>query len=350
MSFYVTLPSHSNRREFPNNQANSFKIRLPQPLQLTGGGWQVGLSAISLPDARVNLYELVKKNGYVMGVSWDQTYPKPNGKDGEMTSRADFARTIINDVKDLDWVVDGVSFMKAIIVHLEQQRMELAIQGGRFTNDQGKHTYIKFKWEGEDLLIDNTNICHCGLKTPTLTIYTKLALKMGWLRQIDTVLMLGPNLQQEFIGDQVPNMTKPAVDNDWKDVTDGQGNAVFWTVRSILPDYLQLSMSCNWRFTNLNVAFRAVVGEPTRSLHVYSDVAGSTVVGNRVTDLLREIQYKRQARGTLYFEPLHIQYMSLRNEVVEMIHVQVAETIGRGGDLVKFGDGHTIVTLHFKKA
>ena len=146
MSFYVTLPSHSNRREFPNNQANSFKIRLPQPLQLTGGGWQVGLSAISLPDARVNLYELVKKNGYVMGVSWDQTYPKPNGKDEEMTSRVDIARTIINDVKDLDWVVDGVSFMKAVIAHLEQQRKELAIQGGRFTNDQGKHTYIKFKW------------------------------------------------------------------------------------------------------------------------------------------------------------------------------------------------------------
>ena len=92
-----------------------------------------------------------------------------------------------------------------------------------------------------------------------------------------------------------------------------------------------------------------MVGEPTRSLHVYSDVAGSMMVGNRVTDLLREIQYKRQARGTLYFEPLHIQYMSLRNEVVEIIHVQVAETIGTGGDLVKFGEGHTIVTLHFKK-
>jgi len=63
MSFYVTLPSHANRHEFPNNQANSFKIRLLQPLQLTGSLWQVGLSAISLPDARVNLYELVKKDG-----------------------------------------------------------------------------------------------------------------------------------------------------------------------------------------------------------------------------------------------------------------------------------------------
>ena len=348
MSFYVTLPSHANRREFPNNQANSFKIRLPKPLQLSGGGWQVGLSAISLPDTRVNLYELVKKDGYILATSWEITYPAPGKTDGTMAARIGTAQTLIQDVQHLDWVVDGVSFMKATIAHLEQRRQETAIQGGRFTNDQGKHTYVKFKWEGEDLLIDNTNVCHCGNKTPVLTIYTKLALKMGWLRKIDSGLVLGPNLQQEFLGEQIPNMKEPP-GNAWNDVNDDQSNPVFWTVRSILPDYLQLSMSCHWRFTNLNTAFRAVVGEPTRSLHVYSDIAGSTVVGNRVTDLLREIQYKRQGRGTLYFEPLHIQYMALRNEVVEIVHVQVAETIGRGGDLVKFGDGHTIVTLHFKK-
>ena len=75
MSFYVTLPSHANRREFPNNQANSFKIRLPKPLQLQGGGWQVGLSAISLPDTRVNLYELVKKDGSVLATSNGTSIP-----------------------------------------------------------------------------------------------------------------------------------------------------------------------------------------------------------------------------------------------------------------------------------
>ena len=79
MSFYVTLPSHANRREFPNNQANSFKIRLPQPLQLTGGGWQVGLSAISLPDTRVNLYELVMKGQHVLGIKWHLKAPSQSG-------------------------------------------------------------------------------------------------------------------------------------------------------------------------------------------------------------------------------------------------------------------------------
>ena len=349
MSFYVTLPSHANRREFPNNQANSFKIRLPQPLRLQGGGWQVGLSAISLPDTHVNLYELVQKDGFILSTSWDQDYPKPGGSVGEMVSRGGTAETLINDIQHLDWVVDGVSFMKATIAHLEQQRKETAIQGGRFVNDQGKHTYVKFKWEGEDLLIDNTNVCHCKTDTPALYIYTKLAIKMGWLRKISSGLILGPNLQQDFMGDQIPNMTKP-VDNDWNDVNDDQHNPVFWTVRSILPDHLQLSMSCGWCFTNLNVAFRSVVGEPSRSLHVYSDVAGSTVVGNRVTDLLREIHYKREGRGTMYFEPLHIHYLPLRNEVVEIIQMQVTETSGTEDKLVRFGKGNTLVTLHFQKA
>ena len=176
MSFYVTLPSHANRREFPNNQANWFKIRLPCPLRLPGGQWQVGLSAISLPDTRVNLYDLVKKDGYILSTSWDQTTPKQGGG---TQSEIGTARTIINDIKDLDWVVDGGSFMKATIAHLEQQREETAVQGGRFTNEQGKHTYVKFHWEGEDLIIDNTNVCHCDLDTPSIVIYTKLALKMG---------------------------------------------------------------------------------------------------------------------------------------------------------------------------
>ena len=182
MSFYVTLPSHANRHEFPNNQANAFKIRLPRSLRLQGGGWQVGLSAISLPDTHVNLYDLVEKDGYIMWTSWDQTYPKPGGKDGETATRVGTAETLINDIQHLDWVVDGVSFMKAAITHLEQRRKETAIQGGRFTNDQGKHTYVKFRWEGDDLIIDNTNVCHCKTDTPGLSLYTKLALKMGWLR------------------------------------------------------------------------------------------------------------------------------------------------------------------------
>ena len=125
-------------------------------------------------------------------------------------------------------------------------------------------------------------------------------------------------------------------------------NPVFWTTSR--ADYMELSMSCGLAFHQLECGVSGGGGGTHANAPRVLRRGRQHVVGNRVTDLLREIQYKRQGRGTLYFEPLHIQYMSLRNEVVEIIHVQVAETIGRGGDLVKFGDGHTIVTLHFKKA
>ena len=83
-----------------------------------------------------------------------------------------------------------------------------------------------------------------------------------------------------------------------------------------------------------------------RSLFVYSDVGGSGVVGNQVTDVLRKVNYNREGKESQYFEPLHIQYIDVRKEVLDIIETQVAETTG---ELAQFGVGNTIVTLHFKK-
>ena len=121
------------------------------------------------------------------------------------------------------------------------------------------------------------------------------------------------------------------------------GNPSFWTV---VDGFLQLSFFCNWRFLNLNKAFVVVVGASARSMFVYSDVGGSGVVGNQVTNLLCEVNYKREGKGSQYFEPLHIQYIPERKDVIDIIETEVSETTG---DLVKFGEGNTIVTLHFKK-
>ena len=193
MSFYVTLPSHANRREFPNNQANWFKIRLPHPLRLPGGQWQVGLSAISLPDAHVNLYELMMKGQHVLGIKWHLKIPSQSGGTYD---KYGVAVTKIDDIKDWDWVMDGVSFMKAGIAHVEQKRRESAIQGGDVLNDQGKHTYVKFRWEGDNLVIDNTNVCpqsdtyHYKAYIKELLNFDREDGKMvlgpqGWFNQVD---------------------------------------------------------------------------------------------------------------------------------------------------------------------
>lgn len=119
------------------------------------------------------------------------------------------------------------------------------------------------------------------------------------------------------------------------------------------PDYfesrngtLHLSCTVNWKFMNLNHAFQGVVGNMARSLLIYSSVGGSSVVGNQVTDLPRKIKFERTGKGINYFEPLHIQYLPVRNDTINIINTQVAET---NGDFASFSEGNTIVTLHFKR-
>ena len=161
-----------------------------------------------------------------------------------------------------------------------------------------------------------------------------LALKMRWIEQVSLgVYRLGPNIIQEFQSDSIPTPT---------DVLDGSNKPAFWKVDG---EYLELSITCNWRFVNLNETFRPSSEFPAvRPLHVYCNVGISSMVGGRITDLLREIKYHPQ--NTTHFEPRHIQYVPVRNEVVEIVETQMAKT---NGDLVQFAEGHTLLTLHFKR-
>ena len=168
-----------------------------------------------------------------MGIKWIQTIRTPVSHNSK-----EVAQTKIKDLKDMDWIVDGVSFMKAAIPHVEQQRRAKAVLGGKFVN---------------------TNICHCGAgTTPSVAFHTKLAVKMGWIvasSDHTSGFKLGPNLQQEFLGDQVPDMKSRSA---WNDLDDEDSNPTFQAVR--VKTYLDLSVSCSWRFTNLNTAFRSIVG------------------------------------------------------------------------------------------
>ena len=170
------------------------------------------------------------------------------------------------------------------------------------------------------MLIDNTKIKLGGVdNTPEIWINGTLAIKMGWLTETGE---LGHNLSREYIDDKVPDLT---TSDKYRDLLDKDGNGVFWAIEK---NCLRLSMSCNWRFTNLNHAFRMVVGEPSRTLHVYCNVAQSTIVGGMKTDLLSEVWYERRGRGVVYFEPKHKQFHPLRQNTYETLQVDVAETNG----------------------
>ena len=47
--FYLTLPSNASLNEFPNNKTTSYRVKLPQSIDLEGV-WEVGLNSISYPN------------------------------------------------------------------------------------------------------------------------------------------------------------------------------------------------------------------------------------------------------------------------------------------------------------
>ena len=341
---YVTLPSHANRKEFPNNQANWYKIRLPEPLRLPGEGWQVGLSSISIPDTGVNLSHIVPYNRPVFRTSCVRK--KPNA-----TFIYKFRNMTLDELKEDDSIVDGVSFMKASLRWIQQQQTQDFKRDYETVEKHGnKHTCALFKWENDDLVLDNSQVVRIRFPgvtdpLPHFAFNSVFGEKMGWIRtDWRSQWEAGVNLQMMYHENTVPS-------KGLSDFRDKDENLLYmrYQTDNFGVTWFFLSMRVSWKFTNLNVAFRSVVKEPTRSLHIYSDVGGSSMVGNRVADLLREIKYHQEGRGTVYFEPLHIQYLPVRNQVVEIIELQIAETVGEGEDLVKFGPGHSIVTLHFKK-
>ena len=306
----------------------------------------MGLSSLSLPDTRANLYRLVPKQQYLFSLKWIVL------RNGKRTKR----RTTVqmDDINHLDSVVDGEHFMRAIIQHLEGQRRR-GCHGDLFVNDQASQWYVKWDWVRHgsevDLKINNTDMVHAGrLNTTKVAINVALALKMGWLLQKENQdYTLGPNLHWEYIERElnkpwlrdiekgIPNFQRR---RNWIDLPNECGVNAFWCVTQ--NKVLRLSMSVHWRFIHLNQAFHAVISSPMRTLHVYSDIGSSSIVGGQVTDLLCEVQYKQQGRGTVYF-----QYLPLRNTFVDQIESQIAET---NGQLVRFaGPTPTILTLHFKR-
>ena len=345
MSFFVTLPSHSSLQEFPSNQASSFKVRLPEPLRLMGDNWQVGLSSLSLPDTDVNLSKLADPTEFIFG---ETCYIMLGSQRIQKTFNLRF-----DTLTEYRWPVsDGVSFMKGILKWVNKRFNEENWRSyGFYYLENNKNTCLEWTWQGEDLYLDNSKVSRWryaqrGVQqySPFVAFNLKVCLKMGWFEKNgNSGYKLGPNLLMSFPEGKIPAKNDADFFSGFDPLyftSDTDANNTTW---------MFLSMRVNWTFINLNHAFRSVVQDPTRTLHIYSDVGSSTMVGDKIVDLLREVKYDRTTRGQVYFEPRHIQYIPVRREVMDIIEVQVAETVGTGDDLAQFGPGHTLLTLHFKQ-
>lgn len=126
------------------------------------------------------------------------------------------------------------------------------------------------------------------------------------------------------------------------DLTELAGNALF----KVTGNKLQLSKKSQWRFVHLNRIFEQITKQYRRTLYVYANVGKSTVVGDQVVDLLREVEYEPSQLDMVHFEPNIIQYHDVFSSDMEILEVQITES---DNTPIDFGTGNTTLVLHFKK-
>ena len=337
--FYITLPSTTSNQEFTDNQPNAFKARLPQRLTLTGNRWKVALSGVSLPDDTFTLENHldIEPETMVMRSKWSKVNAKGKYLD----------RDFVIKMKDLGThhLDKGEQVMQALIAMTHRRRTEDLRPGDSLIDPETKKRMApRFRWEqvgsDQELVIDYSNLFIRKLsRVPTIQFELNMALKMGWLtyEPATKTYTLGPNLIAELVDYSMSS------DRLFYESLYYRGKPSLW---KIVGNYLGLGPRCNWRFRNMNQGYRKIIGAPARSLYIYSNVGASSMVGGQITDLLREVQYVHRNRGTLYFEPIHLQYLPVRSQVVETIEVQIAEADGR---LVQFTSHQpSAITLKFK--
>ena len=275
--------------EFPTNTSSSFKVRLPVPLTLKGEGWKVGLAAISTPDAALDLTRFATAgNPRVLLVG-----SKLVRNLGPNDTPVHYQTTIqIKELTDDPSVVDGVSLMKALIGKAQFNEVKEAQSKSKRLYDKFRVTY---EWDGEDLRMLAKELDDIALTTGMTFVewhvHVSMAKLMGWLVQNkDKSYALGPNLRYELI-----YKTHSSLGNYYQDVKNTElNNHDLWKIES---DHLQLSQCINWRFVNLNVAFREAVGKPLSTFLVYSDLVDSNIVGSQLHAMVREVEHRHQGKG-----------------------------------------------------
>ena len=66
--FYLTLPSNSSMKYYPENTLTSFTTRLPNSIRLEGD-WDVGLVEIQYPHNWYNIPEDIQKRSFSVRIS-----------------------------------------------------------------------------------------------------------------------------------------------------------------------------------------------------------------------------------------------------------------------------------------
>ena len=372
--------------EFPKNVNNSFKVRLPERLNLPGEGWHTSLMSLTVPDkgqsnaviaTDPHTKVLKFKMTYVIRKFQSDTYRRVE------TKTVDCALELEEIMNANQGVTTGSMFWKRAMQEVHNKIMHNVMneQMQRLVREPDERPIVSAKqntmprliWKKGALVIKalpQKDVLKADKKAITdLFINLDIALKFGLVvektSQNRTWYPLGPNMQYTLPTKTYDSTTQPA-GNQFRRAYNWEGAQYMGVnptlmfgdiVASVEHDpmqvvthngvkFLQLSLIVQWQLNNLDASFEKIIGTTRRTMMVYSDIVESTVMGSGKFPLLREVQIMRTGDGESTAEPLHHQWIKVRGNQLDIIEVEIANT---DGTLAVLPPGKTIVTIGLKQ-
>ena len=234
----MTLTSTGSIREFIGNQANHFKVRLPQRLNLKGNHWKVALSSVTLPDSTRTLenHLRVPPETILMVMEWSKI-----DNTGSMTFKENVIR-----MRDLHTNVNmdtGEQFMQSLMAKFITKSTEFLGPGESYIEPVTKKKLIPdIRWKQvgseKDLILDYSSILVTrSTPSPKTKLNIDIAVMLGWLNEqvekkdhlVNVTHTLGPNLYPQLVNDSMSD------DRDMQRSLVKDGKPVLWKVDRFLP-------------------------------------------------------------------------------------------------------------------
>ena len=370
--------------EFPNNANNSFKVRLPERLQLPGAGWHAALMSLTVPDqGQSNAIIAADPHTKVVRIKYPQMIRKWTDTGDPATSgyrRIEVPTVIrmveLEDVMNASQIVStGTMFWQRVMQEVHNSIMDLMMtsQTNLLVNDRDskpqlfvkKNSMPRMSWKENSLIIHG--IAKKDLMNQNQVMMTEffinldIAIKFGLVVKktgrtgVNTRdYKLGPNLQYTLPTNSYDETTDP-VGTQYRKYFNWEGEnyegvnytSVPFAVTTIENvRWLKLLMGFEWKLNNLDASFEKIVGTRKRTVMVYSDLVEFTVVGSGKFPLLREVQLLRTSDGESTAEPLHHQWIKVRGQQMDILEVEIAST---HGPLAILPPGKTLVTIGLKQ-
>ena len=345
--FMLTLPSDSSSSSFPTNKPNRYKVKLPHQIYLPHDDWEVALYTISLPATQTVLDKKYLGDFPVIYHIATNNPPRLDNKEFYVKDE-DLTNAHIP-------VKTGLSFWKKIVQALRNDFYRELKGGDRWGNVDNFHSLADFKWEKRgdewDLHIINSDLPGKS-RANYLDINLELAQAFGLVvKNTDdkgaTYWTLGPSIEIKHTeGPVLPKPSDSGITGFWRVYENSTKTLPAPAGRVTNYSALRLYSFNDWYITDINGNFQRAFGNENKTLFVYADVAHTQIVGESMTDMIKEIVYINKFKGPTQFEPIHLHFIPIRKNVFDTVEVAITEVDGKLADLT---GGSTILTLLFQR-